>query len=154
VARATVRRAELDVEYCRVQAPFDAFVTNLNIAVGEYARQGQQVFALVDRRHWYVMANFRETFLDAIRPGMTADVFLPAYPDRHFHGVVQGTGWAIHQINGATVSMLPAVQPTLNWVRFAQRFPVRIALTDADPERPFRMGATAVVTIRGDRAAR
>lgn len=153
VARAAVRSAELDVEYCRVQAPFDAFVTNLNIAVGEYARQGQQVFALVDRRHWYVMANFRETFLDAIRPGMTADVFLPAYPDRHFRGVVQGTGWAIHQINGETVGVLPAVEPTLNWVRFAQRFPVRIALTDPDPERPFRMGATAVVTIRGEQTA-
>jgi membrane fusion protein, multidrug efflux system len=149
VARAVVRQAELNVEYCRVRAPFDALVTNLNIAVGEYARQGQQVFALIDRRNWYVLANFRETFLDSIRPGMEADVFLPSYPQRRFRGIVQGTGWAIYQTNGATVGVLPAVQPTLNWVRFAQRFPVRIALTEADPKRPFRMGATAVVTIRG-----
>ena len=69
-AKAAVASAELDVEYCRVKAPFDGYVTNLNIAVGEYARQGQQVFALVDNRAWYVMANFRETFLSSIRPGM------------------------------------------------------------------------------------
>src|SRR6267378_5042531 len=66
-AEATVRAAELDVGYCRVSAPFDACVTNLNIAVGEYARQGQQVFALVDNRAWYVLANFRETYMPSIK---------------------------------------------------------------------------------------
>src|SRR5262249_6479925 len=94
-AEAAVRSAKLDVDYCRVTAPFDGYVTNLNIAVGQYARQGEQVFALVDTREWYVMANFRETYLDAIRPGMSADVNLLSYPDRPFHGVVQGIGWAV-----------------------------------------------------------
>src|SRR5260370_615025 len=75
-ARAAVRSAELDVEYCRVVAPFDAYVTNLNIAVGQYAREGQEVFALVDDREWWVMANFRETYVRNIRPGAEADVFL------------------------------------------------------------------------------
>ena len=148
-AAAAVASAELDVEYCRVKAPFDGYVTNLNIAVGEYARQGQQVFALVDNRAWYVMANFRETFLASIRPGMAADVYLVSYPGRRFRGVVQGIGWAIHQDDGATVSGLPAVRQTLNWVRLANRIPVRILLEERDAERPFRMGTTAVVTIRG-----
>src|SRR5262249_34163815 len=71
-ARADVRSAELDVEYCRVLAPFDGYVTNLNIAVGEYAREGQQIFALVDDREWWVIANFRETYMSSIRLG--ADV--------------------------------------------------------------------------------
>src|SRR5262245_56580278 len=148
-AKAAVDAAALDVSYCRVTAPFDAYVTNLNIAVGEYARQGQQVFALVDNRSWYVIANFRETYLSSIRPGMAADVYLVSYPDRRFRGVVQGIGWAIHQEDGATVAGLPAVRQTLNWVRLANRIPVRILLEERDPARPFRMGATAVVTIRG-----
>jgi multidrug resistance efflux pump len=149
-ARAELRTAELDVQYCRVHAPFEAWVTNLNLAVGQYAREGQEVFALVDNRVWYVMANFRETFLANIRPGMAADVFLLSYPGHRVHGVVQGIGWALHQPDGATVGVLPAVEPTLDWVRLAQRFPVRIRLDPPAADRPYRMGATAVVTVRGD----
>ena len=148
-AEAAVESAELDVGYCRVRAPFDAYVTNLNIAVGEYARQSQQVFALVDDRAWYVIANFRETYVDVIKPGMAAEVFLMSYPNRRFRGVVQGIGWANYPEEGPTVGVLPNVPRTLNWVRLASRFPVRILLEERDPERPFRMGATAVVTIKG-----
>ena len=132
-----------------VRAPFDAYVTNLNIAVGQYANQGQEIFALIDDRVWYVMANFRESFLGHIAPGMEADVYLIAYPSRRFRGRVQGVGWGLYQQHGASVGVLPAVEPTLNWVRLAQRFPVRIRLEPPDPERPYRMGATAVVTILG-----
>ena len=146
-ARAELHAAELDLGYCSVRSPFEGWVTNLNIAVGQYANRGEQVFALVDDRAWYVMANFRETFLESIRPGDRADVYLLSYPGHRFEGVVQGIGWALHQKDGATVGVLPAIEPTLNWVRLAQRFPVRIALEGRDPDRPFRMGATAVVTI-------
>jgi multidrug efflux system membrane fusion protein len=142
------------VDYCRVTAPFDAYVTNLNTAVGEYARQGQQVFALVDDRAWYVMANFPETYMTSIKPGMEAQVYLMSYPGQRFRGVVQGIGWANRPDEGATVGILPAVPRTLNWVRLASRFPVRILLEDRDPERPFRMGSTAVVTIKGFPPAR
>ena len=148
-AEANVRAAELDVGYCRVSAPFDAYVTNLNIAVGEYARQGQQIFALVDNRAWYVLANFRETYMSSIKPGMEAEVYLLSYPDRRFRGVVQGIGWANKPQDGTTVGVLPEVQQTLNWVRLANRFQVRVRLEEQDAERPFRMGTTAVVTIRG-----
>jgi multidrug efflux system membrane fusion protein len=148
-AEAALRSAELDVAYCRVTAPFDAYVTNLNIAVGEYARQSQQIFALVDDRVWYVIANFRETYVDAIKPGMRAEVYLVSYPNRRFRGVVQGIGWANHPDDGSTIGVLPSVTRTLNWVRLANRFPVRVVLEDRDAERPFRMGASAVVTIKG-----
>src|SRR5215510_13646948 len=148
-AEASVRAAELDVGYCRVTAPFDAYVTNLNIAVGEYARQGQQIFALVDNRAWYVLANFRETYMSSIQPGIQADVYLLSYPGRRFRGVVQGIGWANKPQDGATVGVLPEVQQTLNWVRLANRFQVRVRLEEHDPQRPFRMGTTAVVTVLG-----
>lgn len=150
-AEAEVEDARLNVGYCYVRAPFDGYVTNLNIAVGQYANEGQQVVSLVDNRTWYVLANFREDFIGSIRPGMTADIFLIAYPGHRFRGHVQGLGWALYQQNGATIEGLPQVEPTLNWVRLSQRFPVRIILDGRDPDRPFRMGATAVATIQGYR---
>src|SRR5271155_640616 len=150
-AEAAVYDAKLNVGYCYVRAPYNGYVTNLNIAEGQYANEGRQVVSLIDDRKWYVVANFRETFLSHIRPGMTAEVFILAYPNKRFRGHVQGVGWALYQENGATVEGLPQVEPTLNWVRLAQRFPVRIVLDDRDPNFPFRMGNTAVVTIQGYR---
>lgn len=150
-AAAALYNAKLNVQYCYVRAPFDAYVTNLNIAVGQYANEGRQVVSLVDNRQWYVMANFRENFLDYIRPGMRVEVYLLSYPNRRFIGRVQEAGWALHQENGATVAGLPQVEPTLNWVRLSQRFPVRIVIENRDPQRPFRMGQTAVVTVQGFR---
>ena len=148
-AEARVYRAKLNVGYCYVRAQFDAYVTNLNISVGQYANEGKEVLSLVDNRTWYVIANFRETFLPFIAPGMNAQVYLLGYPNQRFHGVVEGVGWALYQENGATIAGLPNVAPTLNWVRLAQRFPVRITMNGRAPQFPFRMGATAVVTIEG-----
>ena len=150
-AEAALYDAKLNVEYCYVRAPFDAYVTNLNIAVGQYANEGREVMSLVDNRTWYVLANFRENFLGYIRPGMRADVYLLSYPNKRFRGRVQGVGWALYQGNGASVGGLPQVEETLNWVRLSQRFPVRVILEDPDPTFPFRMGSTAVVTIQGRR---
>jgi len=150
-AEAAVYDAKLNVDYCYVKAPFDGYVTNLNIAVGQYANEGKEVLSLVDNRTWYVIANFRETFLSHIRPGMKVEVFLLSYPNQRFSGRVQGIGWGLHQQNGATVDGFPDVEPTLNWVRLSQRFPVRIILGPNHSGRPFRMGQTAVVTIQGYR---
>ena len=150
-AEAAVYDAQLNVQYCYVRAPFDAYVTNLNIAVGQYANEGKQVVSLVDNRQWYVMANFRENFLDHIGPGMRREVYLLSYPNQRFRGRVQDVGWALYQDNGATIEGLPQVEPTLNWVRLSQRFPVRIVLEKSRSQRPFRMGETAVVTIQGFR---
>jgi membrane fusion protein, multidrug efflux system len=152
-AEAELRAAQINLDYCRVSAPFPARVANLNISVGEFARQGDSVFALVDTRHWYVIANFRETFLPSIHPGEDVDVYLMPYPHRRFHGRVQGVGWAIQTPDSASNGTLINVKPTLNWIRLAQRIPVRIELDAPDPQTPFRMGMTAVVTIRPPSAA-
>jgi len=149
-AQEAIEDAELNYNYCFVRAPFDGYITNLNISEGQYANVGQPVLTLVDDRNWYVLAYFREDLLDRIRPGMRADVSLLSYPGKRFQGKVQGIGWALFRQNGATVGGLPNVEETLNWVRLNQRFPVRIVLKRGDGDHPFRMGQTAVVTIRGE----
>jgi multidrug resistance efflux pump len=148
-AQAAVRLARLNVEYCFVGAPFNGLVTNFNISLGDYAHVGQSVFALVDRRTWYVLANFPETLLQAIKPGMEARVNPVAYPGRTFQGVVQGIAWSVLSPAGQTAELLPRIDPTLNWARLAQRIPVRIILDAPPPDTPFRMGMTAAVTITG-----
>ena len=71
-AQEEIEDAQLNYDYCFVRAPFDGYVTNLNISEGQYANAGQPVLTLVDDRNWYVLAYFREDLLDRIRPGMRA----------------------------------------------------------------------------------
>lgn len=146
-AEAVLADAELNLGYCYVRAPVDGYVTNFNLALGTYANQGQQVFALVDDSQWYVLANFRETLLERIEPGMEVEVWLLACPGRPVRGVVQGVGRAIYQVVGAGKDALADVPPTLDWVRLAQRFPVRIYLEEV-PDCSYHSGATATVIIR------
>ena len=147
-AKEAVEDAQLNYDYCFVRTPFDGYVTNLNIAEGQYANVGQPVLTMVDDRNWYVLAYFREDLLDRLRQGMRADVSLLSYPQTQFSGEVEGIGWALFRQNGAAVGGLPNVEETLNWVRLNQRFPVRIVLKPGDEKHPFRMGQTAVVTVR------
>lgn len=148
-AEAVLADAQLNIEYCYVRAPVDGYITNLNIARGTYANQGEQVFALVDDSQWYVLANFRETLLDRIEPGMVAEVWLLSCPGHPVRGTVQGVGRAIYQVVGAAKDALADVPPTLDWVRLAQRFPVRIYLEET-PGCSYHSGATATVIIRSD----
>ncbi len=135
------------VEYTRVQAPFDGRVVNLNISIGAFARSGAEVFTLVDVANWYVMANFRETQLRHIPAGAAVDIYLQSHPGRHFRGTVVGLGWAVLPENGTSVNGLPRVERSLDWIRLAARFPVRIKVED--PDEAFRVGASAVATVHG-----
>jgi multidrug resistance efflux pump len=146
-AEAAVHSAELDLGYCRVAAPFAGKVVNLNISEGAFARAGTDVFVLVDTRTWYVMANFRETQLQHIPAGASAELYLQSQPGKHFRGTVVGLGWAVLPENGTSVNGLPRVERSLDWIRLAARFPVRIQVDD--PDDSFRLGASAVATVRG-----
>jgi len=148
-AVATLSTAQLQLSYTKVVAPFDGQVVGLNISEGAYAHAGVEVFSFLDSRRWYVLANFRERELKSIQPGMTAEVYLLSNPDRRFEGTVEGISPAVQsQEDNVEVKGLPFVKRDLNWVRIAQRFPVRIVIKNPDPDI-FRMGTTAVTTIKG-----
>jgi multidrug efflux system membrane fusion protein len=144
---AKVEQARLDLERCRVVAPFDAYVTNMNISVGAYARPGTPMFTLVDNRIWYVIANYREDRVKNIHLGSPVDVYLMGHPDRKFTGVVDGIGHGVFPEDGQVAAGLPNIERTLNWVHLSTRFPIRIRVENPDPAL-FRIGATAVTVVR------
>ena len=144
---AKVEAARLDLERTRVVAPFDAYVTNMNISEGAYASAGKPMFTLIDARTWYVIANYRESKLKTIHLGSPVDVFLMGHPDRRFDGVVESVGYGVFPEDGKVASGLPDIERTLNWVHLSTRFPVRIRIRNPDPAI-FRMGATAVTVVR------
>jgi multidrug efflux system membrane fusion protein len=146
-ASAKVDKARLDLERCRVVAPFNAYVTNMNISEGAYAHPGAAIFTLVDSRTWWVVANYRESELKSIHREGHVDVFLMGHPDRKFSGVVESIGYAVFPEDGKVSGGLPEVDKTLNWVHLSSRFPVRIRVEHPDPTL-FRIGASAVTVVR------
>ena len=148
---AAIRTAEYNLNNCRVHAPFDARVTNLTISQGAYAHTGQQVFTLIDTRVWWAVANFRETQLRHIRPGMHADVYVLSRPNVRYDGVVDSVGFGVQpdsSLVGSFSPSLPDVQRSLNWVHLATRYPVRVRI-QAPTTEAFRLSESAVVVIRG-----
>jgi len=149
--RAAVATAEYDLEQTVMRAPFDGRVIDLDIAQGEYAATGRRLFTLIDARTWYVIANFRETALKGIRPGMPAEIYLMSDPGKRFAGTVQSIGFGVFpEEGGSSPNGLPKVPRSINWVRVAQRFPVRIRVEDP-PAELFRIGASAVALIPPER---
>jgi membrane fusion protein, multidrug efflux system len=151
---AAIRTAEYNLNNTRVYAPFDTRVTNMTISRGAYAHTGQQVFTLIDTRVWWAVANFRETQLHHIHPGMHADVYVLSRPSIRYDGIVDSVGFGVQPDNtlvGSFVSTgLPDVQRSLNWVHLATRYPVRVRIQAPETE-PFRLSESAVVIIRGAR---
>jgi multidrug efflux system membrane fusion protein len=147
---ASINLEELHVSYCKVIAPFSGRVINLNISAGAHVTTGVPVFSLLDTNNWYVIANFREAEIRHMAVGSEAIVYLSSAPNQRFRGKVQGIGWAVKPEGEIDLppAGVPYVKRELNWVRVAQRFPVRIEVENADPNL-FRMGASAVAIIDG-----
>jgi membrane fusion protein, multidrug efflux system len=148
---AAVKDARYNLNNCWVYAPFDARVTNLTISRGAYAHVGQQMFTLIDATTWWAIGNFREDKLHHITPGMRADVYVLARPDRRFSGIVESIGFGVTpdpDVFGRFEPGLPDVQRTLNWVHLAARYPVRVRVPDP-PAELFRVSESAVIVIRG-----
>lgn len=146
---AAIRLAQYNLDNCRVYAPFDGYVTSLTTAVGHYVHVGTQVFTMIDSRTWWVIANFRETQLNHVIPGSSADVFLMVHRSVPLQGVVESVGHGVApdpSVVGVLAPGLPAVERSLSWVHLASRYPVRIRI-EAPPPNLVRIGENAVAVV-------
>ena len=148
-ARAAVRQAELNLEFTQVRAPVDGYVTNLNLRLGSNAVANQPALALVDVNSHWVYGFFKENSIGNIQKGDQALITLMTYPDQPIEGTVDSLGWGIAQQDGSTgFELLPNVSPTFEWIRLAQRVPVRIHLADVPEGVALRVGTTASVLVK------
>ncbi|MEL0027584.1 MAG: multidrug transporter subunit MdtN [Perlucidibaca sp.] len=153
-SEAALANAQYALAQTVVRAPFDGYVAGLDVLAGETIAPNQSLFTLIDAREWFAVANFRETALDEIHVGDCATVYSMLGRDQPLHGRVVGIGAGVaHGDNVNLPRGLPFVQRSVNWVRVAQRFPVRVRLEEP-PARLVRIGASAMVEIRHGHACR
>ncbi|MDU9415695.1 HlyD family secretion protein [Pseudomonas sp. zfem005] len=146
-AQADVKVAELNLARSEVRAPRSGQVTNLRLAQGNYANAGQPVMALVDDASFYVQAYFEETKLPGIKVGAPVKIWLMS-AGRPLTGSVESISRGITDRNASPDGQLLAnVEPTFNWVRLAQRIPVRIRLDPVPDDIQLSAGMTASVTV-------
>jgi multidrug resistance efflux pump len=150
-ADATVEVARLNLARCRVASPVDGYVSDRLPRAGDYATRGKPALSVVASGSQYVEGYFEETKLPAIRVGSVAEVRIMGQRGP-LRGHVQSIAPGIEdQDRSSGPNLLPSVNPTFNWVRLAQRIPVRIALDQVPPEVHLIAGQTATVSIRGPR---
>jgi len=148
LAKSKVRSAELNLEFSQQKAPVDGYVTNLNLRLGSQAVANQPIMALVDVNSFWVVGYFRENYIEDIRAGNRAIVTLMTYPDKPLEGRVDSLGWGVAHKDGSTgFDLLPNISPTFEWIRLAQRVPVRIHLDQVPEEIKLRVGTTASVLV-------
>ncbi|AGS40282.1 MAG: RND family efflux transporter MFP subunit [Cycloclasticus pugetii] len=147
-ALADLKLARLNLERSQVKSPINGIVTNFSLRPGTYATAGQPVMALVDIDSFYVAGYFEETKLSHIRTGMPATVHIMG-EDQAISGHVVGISSAIEDRERATSSntLIANVNPTFNWIRLAQRVPVRIAIDEIPDNIALISGRTASITI-------
>ncbi len=147
-ARAAAETARLDLEFTKMAAPVDGYVTNLQLRPGDQTVANQPALALIDSTSFYVQGFFRETLVAGIEPGDRAIVTLMSYSDQPLEGRVDSVGWGIAPDDGTTgFELLPQVSPTFEWIRLAQRIPVRVHLAELPPGVQLRVGTTASVVV-------
>jgi membrane fusion protein, multidrug efflux system len=152
--RAALNLAQRNLDDTTVRATHNGWVVGLTAASGEMVTPGQALFTLVDADDWFAVANFRETDLKPVHPGDCATVYSMLDRGRPIAGVVQGVGWGVLDQDRINLPRsVPYVQRSLDWVRVAQRFPVRVRLRTPPPELA-RLGASAVVEIKHGPACR
>jgi membrane fusion protein (multidrug efflux system) len=142
--KAQVRQAELDLSYTRVAAPQAGTVTKKSVEEGDFVRPGQPLIGLVADEKW-VVANFKETQLEHMKPGQDVEIHVDAYPAASFKGKVD----SIQRGTGSRFSLLPSENATGNYVKVVQRVPVKITLEGSIPaETPLSLGMSVVPYVK------
>lgn len=140
--------AERHLQDTTVRATHAGRVVGLTVLSGEMVAPAQSLFTLVNDEEWFAVANFRETDLAVMKVGDCATVFAMIDRSRAIKGVVQGIGSGVLDTDRVNLPRsVPYVERSLNWVRVAQRFPVRIRLENPPPDL-VKIGATAVVEMK------
>ena len=146
--KAALAIAQRQLDDTTVRATHNGLVVGLTISTGEFVAPGQSLFTLINTDEWFAVANFRETDLYAIVIGDCVTVFSMIDRQIPIKGAVQGIGWGVVDQDRVNLPRsVPYVERSLNWVRVAQRFPVRIRLENPPPQL-VHVGASAVVEIR------
>ena len=148
-ALAALRQAELNLEFTKVRAPTNGYITSLRLRIGSHVVANQPALALVDTSSYWVYGYFKEDRIAGIKSGDRAAVTLMTYPSRPVAGVVDSIGWGISQKDGSSgTDMLPQVSATFEWIRLAQRVPVRVHLLEVPEQINLRVGTTCSVLVR------
>jgi membrane fusion protein, multidrug efflux system len=144
---AAVAIAERQLDDATVRAPHDGVVVGLKVKTGEIVAPAQSLFTLISTEEWLAVANFRETELMRMKPGDCVTAFSMIDRSRAIKGEVEAIGWGVLDVEKVDLPRsAPFVEKSLNWVRVAQRFPVRIKL-EHPPTELMRLGASAVVQV-------
>ncbi|MGR5167330.1 efflux RND transporter periplasmic adaptor subunit [Vibrio astriarenae] len=147
-AAAMVEEAQLNLEYTKVYAPTDGYITNFNLSEGSHVIANSPIVALIDESSFWIEGFFKETDLQGVDPGDKARVTLLMQNDIVLEGEVKSLGYGISKTDGSTGnSLLPTVNPNFQWIRLAQRVPVKVKLSSVPNDVQLRVGTTASVQI-------
>ncbi len=142
--RAQLAQAELNLQYATVKAPVKGLVSRKTVEPGQIIQPGQPLMAVISLEDVWVVANFKETQLENMRPGQRVTVKVDAIGGKEFKGKVDSIAGA----TGARFSLLPPENATGNFVKVVQRVPVKIVLDPGqDPEHVLRPGLSAEPTV-------
>jgi membrane fusion protein (multidrug efflux system) len=141
--RAKVDAAQLNLSYTTVTAAQAGRVVSLSAAIGQFAQAGTTLTMFVPDEIW-VTANFKETQLDAMRPGQPVTLTIDAYPERTIRGHVA----SVQSGSGPAFSLLPPENATGNWVKIVQRVPVKIVMDDPPADVALGPGMSVETTVR------
>ncbi|WP_027597278.1 HlyD family secretion protein [Pseudomonas sp. MOIL14HWK12:I2] len=152
-AQAQLESARLNLKRTRVLAPVDGYVTNLSVFKGDYAAAGAPKLAVIDAHSFWVYGYFEETKLPHVRVGAAAEMRLMS--GQTLQGHVESIARGIYDRDNPQSRELTAdVNPTFNWVRLAQRVPVRIALDPLPEGLLLAAGTTCTVVLEDARGER
>ena len=147
-----VNSAKLNLSFTKIHAQVDGYISNINFQVGSQAVANKAIMALVDTSSFWVFGFFREDAIPKVKIGDKAKVTLLSYPNTPLSGRVESIAWGISHSDGNPGSnLLPSVKPVFQWIRLAQRIPVRIKLDTLPKGVELRFGLTASVMILKDK---
>ncbi len=148
LAKANVEEARLNLDFTKVYAPTDGYITNLNVRVGTQVVANSPVVALIDENSFWIEGYFKETDLAGINPDDKAYVTLLMHDDVVLEGKIKSIGFGIAKQDGSTGNnLLPNVNPNFQWIRLAQRIPVKVKLNSIPEDLQLRVGMTASIKI-------